>query len=62
MPDSDSDSDHAAWLRRADRWVPPARHRIAGADGSGASFRVVPPRDGREPAAVADGPCSGSPS
>ncbi len=48
--------DHDAWLRRADRWTPPTRHRIAGADedGSGASFRVVSPRDGRELAVVAD--------
>ncbi|MFI2235701.1 aldehyde dehydrogenase [Streptomyces chrestomyceticus] len=54
MPDSAT--SHHAWLRRADRWVPPTRHRIAGADedGSGASFRVRSPRDGRELAVVAD--------
>ncbi|MFB1049297.1 aldehyde dehydrogenase family protein, partial [Streptomyces chrestomyceticus] len=54
MPDSAT--SHHTWLRRADRWVPPTRHRIAGADedGSGASFRVRSPRDGRELAVVAD--------
>ncbi|MEI5098166.1 aldehyde dehydrogenase [Streptomyces sp. PmtG] len=51
-----SDSGHDTWLRRADQLVPPTRHRIAGADedGSGASFRVLSPRDGRELAVVAD--------
>ncbi len=55
-PMPDSATSHHTWLRRADRWVPPTRHRIAGADedGSGASFRVRSPRDGRELAVVAD--------
>ncbi|KOG86980.1 hypothetical protein ADK38_27995, partial [Streptomyces varsoviensis] len=48
--------EHEGWLRRAERWTPPTRHRVAGADedGSGASFRVLSPRDGRELAVVAD--------
>ncbi len=55
-PMPDSATNHRTWLRRADRWVPPTRHRIAGADedGSGASFRDRSPRDGRELAVVAD--------
>ncbi|MFC8127621.1 aldehyde dehydrogenase [Streptomyces sp. NPDC057302] len=49
-------SGHQGWLRRAEALVLPTRHRIAGADadGSGSTFPVVSPRDGRTLALVAD--------
>ncbi|MFG2947183.1 aldehyde dehydrogenase [Streptomyces adustus] len=51
------DITHEEWLRRAESWKVSGAHHIDGADepGSGATFTVVSPRDGRVLAEVADG-------
>ncbi|MER5604099.1 aldehyde dehydrogenase [Streptomyces sp. NPDC002265] len=51
------DITHEEWLRRAESWKVSGAHHIDGADepGSGATFTVVSPRDGRILAEVADG-------